>query len=466
MTDGPIVIEALAWLESGHYGKAAESLLALAKSSPQNARAHHFAGIANWRRGWPRTDVEPHLSRSLELAPDDSVFNHNVGAVYATYGNIAEAEVQFRKAIALSPDYVEAYFNLCNMIKVKADEPALVKMRSLYAAGRINKTDREFLCFALAKAYDDIGDGEAAIRFCLEAKYLSNRSFDMKALNRDVAEAKSVLTKPALAHREGRGHPSQQPVFIVGMARSGTTLVETILSRHTEINVAGETRLMDDAESEGLKRAQQQPSFSGSVHAMLAHMSDAETLRQGNHILQQIKAHAEKPSYSRFVDKLPRNALRLGVISQIFPNARIIYMRRHPLDCCVSNLFHRFAGEAYAYNMITVGKYYRALSDIMDHWQKVLPMPILTVQYEDVVQDLESQARRLIDYIGLDWQDTCLTPEKSDREVRTASVWQVRQPINKNSTNRWKKYQPWLDPLIESLGGMEWIEAEFQGRKI
>lgn len=464
MSDDDIVNAALADLEKGSYGKAAETFLALSLTSPENARAHHFAGIANWRRGWPRGEVEPNLLRSLELNPNSPAFFHNYGAVLSTYGQIAESETQFRRAIALAPDYVEAYFNLCNMIKVKADEPALIKMRSLYAAGRISKSDREFLCFALAKAYDDIGDGQAAIRFCLEAKWLANRPYDLKALRKDVAEAKIHTTKAALVKRDGRGHRSLAPIFIVGMARSGTTLVETILSRHTEINVAGETRLMDDAEAVCLKIAQNDARFKGGVHAMIAHISDAEMHKQGSHILNQIKTHASNPNYSRFVDKLPRNALRLGLISQIFPNARVIYMRRHPLDCCASNLFHRFSGEPYAYNMITVGKYYRALSEIMDHWRQVLPIPILTVQYEDVVEDLEGQARRLIDFIGLDWQEACLTPEKSDRDVRTASVWQVRQPVNSLSTNRWKKYQPWLEPLIESMGGMEWIEQEFLNR--
>lgn len=452
--------EALSLQDKRQYGAAAAAFTAILESEPENPTALHYLGVVNWQRGLAREQCDPHALKALSLKPLDPIFNHNYGSMLSTYGDLAKAEAHFRQAIASAPNYIEAYYNLINVMKVKADEPVLPKLRDFYAAGTISKLQREYLCFALAKAYDDLGEPETAIRFCLEANYLAARTYDIAAAIGQLKEMEALMTRKSLAPRPGRGDPSEQPVFIVGMPRSGTTLVETILARHPQINPGGELRLMDDIEAAGLEKARLVPGFTGGAQAMVGLMSDADVKAHGANAISLVKMYASRQHYSRYTDKLPRNALRLGLISAVFPRARIIHVRRHALDCCVSNLFQRFQGEQHAYNMITLGKYYRVTAGAMEHWKKVVPLPILDMRYEDVVADLEGSAKRMVDFIGLPWDPACLDPAKAVRTIKTSSLWQVRQPIYSQSAGRWRRYEKWLGPLIQVLGGMDWIEND------
>ncbi len=464
MTDR--LAEALRLHEKNQYGAAADILTSILASEPDNPAALHYLGVVNWQRGLPREQCESHALKALSHKPLDPIFNHNYGSMLSTYGDLAEAEARFRQAIASAPHYIEAYYNLCGVIKVKADEPVLPKLRDFYAAGMANKLQREYLCFALAKAYDDLGEPETAIRFCLEANWLAAKTFDVAGVAGQIKEMQACMTKKSLAPRPGRGEPSDQPVFIVGMPRSGTTLIETILARHPQVNAGGELRLMEDIEVDGLEKARLVPGFTGGAQAMVAQMPDAAARAYGANAIRLVKMYASREYYTRYTDKLPRNALRLGLISAVFPRARVIHVRRHALDCCVSNLFQRFQGEQHAYNMLTLGKYYRLTAAAMDHWKKVLPLPILDVRYEDVVADLEGSARRIVEFIGLPWDAACLDPAKAVRTIKTSSLWQVRQPIYSQSAGRWKRYEKWLGPLIQVLGGMDWIENDaMAGRK-
>jgi hypothetical protein len=188
---------------------------------------------------------------------------------------------------------------------------------------------------------------------------------------------------------------------------------------------------------------------------------DRDWLRTNAEIwMQHVKARAKR-SFKIVTDKLPENAVRLGLIKRLFPNARVVHVRRHPLDTGVSNFFQRFSsGQGFSTRLDWIGTRTRQVADSMEIWKRALDLPILDVSYEKLVADPEPEARRLVAFAGLDWTDACLTPEKVTGSVRTASQWQVRQPINVASVARWTRYEPWLGPMIEAMGGMSWVEKE------
>ncbi len=177
-------------------------------------------------------------------------------------------------------------------------------------------------------------------------------------------------------------------------------------------------------------------------------------------VLNRLQHAAGRP-VSVFSDKLPENSQRLGLISLLFPKARVIYVRRHALDCCISNLFQRFAlGHGFAFRQDLLGERYRQVAETMQLWKQALDLPIMDVSYEALVSDPEPNIRRIVAFAGLDWDDRCLTPERAERRIMTASQWQAKQPINRKSVDRWRAYEEWIQPLIEALGGLDWIEAE------
>ncbi|HFC04475.1 MAG TPA: sulfotransferase, partial [Rhizobiales bacterium] len=209
--------------------------------------------------------------------------------------------------------------------------------------------------------------------------------------------------------------------------------------------------------------AKAQLGFKGQANGFLPLMPEAHLKSAAQTCLKMVEDRANGKQFVRFTDKMPQNAFQLGLIALMFPNARIIHVKRHPLDTCISCFFQRFrVGHNYSYQLNWLGQYYRHYSMTMDHWRKVLPLPMLEVRYEDLVQEPETYSRKLIEFVELDWRDDCLNPQDADRSVMTASRWQVRQPIYKSSLNRWKRYEPYLDPLIESLGGWDWIDRQLK----
>jgi len=198
----------------------------------------------------------------------------------------------------------------------------------------------------------------------------------------------------------------------------------------------------------------------GGRNAMMLDL-DRDWLRAKAEIwMQHVTSRARRP-FKIVVDKLPENAVRLGLIRRLFPKARVVHVRRHPLDTGVSNFFQRFSsGQGYSTRLDWIGIRIRQVADSMEVWKQALDLPILDVSYEKLVADPESEARRLVAFAGLDWTDACLTPEKAERSVLTASQWQVRQPINTASVARWTRYEPWLGPMIAAMGGMAWVDKE------
>ena len=451
---------AAAHLRASRFIEAANECEAILKQSPEQPDALHFLGLAKWQIGGNADEAAGLIERAMAKAPNQSAMHHNLAAILASAGNLERGETHYRKAIELNPDYAEAYFNLSGVIKLKSDDPLIPGMKAIYAKPDVSDLNREFICYALSKTHDDIGMYEEAFHFALEGSRLRNPEFDIDGFQRAIVELRQEISAQALKPASGRGNPTQAPVFIVGMPRSGTTLIEQILSRHTEVFAGGEMQLIGSFHQAMQGMARKQLGYKGADFGFWKQIPDELINSAGAGILQYLKSRAGSMPF-RFTDKMPRNAFHLGLIALVFPNARIIHVRRHPLDTCVSCFMQRFRdGQEFTFRLDWLGQYYRSYSTVMDHWRDVLPLRMHEVRYENLVADPEAGAREIISFAGLEWQDVCADPSAGDREIRTASRWQVRQPVYKTSVERWTRYQDYLDPLIDALGGMEWIQQQ------
>jgi tetratricopeptide (TPR) repeat protein len=389
--------------------------------------------------------------KAIALGPRHAMRHGNMGVALQEIGRLDEACRAFKNAIALAPQSGRFYRHLADCKRFTIGDPALAAMQSLAAGmASLPEEDRRQLLFALAKAFADLGEHEQSFGYLLEGNMLRRQQIDYdeaKVLGQ-FARIQAVFSRELMAERGGIGHPSPVPVFIVGMPRSGTTLIEQILACHPQVFGAGELRDLDDAAA----RLSGPDSAPGAFPEIVASLPD-EVLRQfGARYADAARARA--PLAEHVTDKMPLNFFYVGLIHLALPNARIIHASRDPLDTCVSCFATLFTGEhRVAYELGELGRYYRAYEELMEHWGRVLPDGVLLqVRYEDVVADVERQARRIVAHCGLAWDDACLGFHGSRRPVRTASAAQVRRPIYHSSVGRWRPYGQLLRPLIEALG--------------
>jgi hypothetical protein len=323
-------------------------------------------------------------------------------------------------------------------------DPDVAAMEALLAEGeRRPLPDRTSAHFALGKAYLDMKDAARAFPHLHAANRQKRATFhyDSAATDRWMRSIASTFTPELMARLQGMGAASELPVFIVGMPRSGTTLVEQILSSHSQVTGAGELSAM-----------RRVVEAHGTLPDMLHTLSADDAQRMGHAYLNHIEPLAQ--GRLRLVDKMPGNFLYAGLIPLILPGARIVHCRRDPVDTCLSCYTKQFGGEQqFAYDLTELGQFYTYYQRLMAHWAEVLPADrFIEVDYESVVDNLDGEARRLIDFLGVPWEDTCLQFHTNRRVVRTASVNQVRQPIYKTSKGRWQPYAEHLRPLLDALG--------------
>lgn len=448
----PTLIEA-AWqlVAARRFEEASQQARQALEREPDNASALACAGMAEWELGHPVTDCIALLQRAVELAPAVGAHRHNLGTLLASMGDMAGAYASFGAALRIRSDDTMAFYAMTQNHRFTEPEPVIDEMLALYGSGMLRRTALEFLCFGLAKVYADMGNRARAMHFCIEANWLADRPYD-RARERRRVQALIDIAGSAALPVVAQPVDGPAPVFIVGMPRSGTTLAEAILARHPAVLALGETPLMGQVEQE-LRQAAR-GSLANLNAAMLAPRAD-----QAMHAMAGRSTAATRV----VVDKTPDNAFRIGLIAALFPNARIVYMRRHPLDCGLSNLFTRFtAGQGFAFRQADLGERIRQTAEVMAAWKAATPLPILDLSYESLVADPEGQSRRLLDFVGLDWHDACLTPEQDRRQIHTASQWQVRQKINTASVGRFVGYREWLSAMIEAMGGESWVDLETQ----
>ena len=391
--------------------------------------------------------------RAIALDPNLAEAQATLAQGLAELGRYDEAVSALARAIELAPDRPRFYYYWGHITRWATDDPRFAALEALaQKAGTMPLADQVDLNFALAKAYADCGDIERAFRRQIEGGALQRRlvAYDEAATFREFDALCRALDKTWVARRQGVGEPSPQPVFIVGMPRSGTTLVEQVLASHPQVRALGERVAFNDA----IAQLCGTPVLPSALAHRAAQWSERELRRLGALYLDAVRRGAPAGA-ARLVDKLPANFQFVGLIHAALPKARIIHTRRDPVDTCLSVFSILFAGPAqpYAYELGELGRYYRAYEKMMAHWREVLPEGVmLEVQYEELVDDFERQARRIIGHCGLEWDEACLAFHKTKRPVRTVSHAQVRQPLYRSAIGRPQPPRALLRPLLEALG--------------
>jgi len=415
-----------------------------------NPKAHALLAGIHTEMAQPAL-AEAEYERALQLKPDSGDALLGLGHLCTENGQLARARELFQRALASKPDDIAARIHLVQNDKVSADDEHFAALRAEEEKMAEFSDNRKIsLHFALGKCYDDTGDADRAFEHYLAGCKLKRAkfSYDPAAAARQFVELEEIFSKDFIDRLRGSGDPSDKPIFVLGMPRSGTTLTEQIIASHPDVFGAGE--LPDLLRIAHRKTHPDVETFP----ANLAHLDTATLRAWAEEYLACIMQRA--PQAKHITDKMPANFFAVPLIHLMLPNAKIIHVKRNPVDTCVScftRLFHR--KQEHTYDLAELGRYYADYARLMDHWRRVLPAgAFYDVQYEAIVADMEGEARKLLDYCGLEWNAACLDFHKTQRQVRTASVVQVRQPIYATSVERWRKYEKFLGPLLEELGDL------------
>lgn len=374
------------------------------------------------------------------------------GHALKTANRTADAVAAYRRAIALNPGFGGAWWSLANLKTVRFDAADIEAMRVQLRRDDLDDDARLHFEFALGKALEDAGDHADAFAHYARGNALRRGQLPYDAaLGRErTRRAIRTYTREFFAEREGAGCAASDPIFVVGMPRAGSTLIEQILSSHPQVEGTMELPALIAITRE-LRQRDGNPETT-SYHDVLSGLDRAELEALGRDYLRRAQPH-RREGRPLFIDKMPNNFAHVGLIQAILPNAKIIDARRHPLACCFSNFKQHFArGQAFSYGLADMGHYYADYVALMAHFDEVLPGRVHRVIYEEMVADTETQVRALLDYCGLEFDDRCLRFFENERAVRTASSEQVRRPIYREGLDQWRHFAPWLGPLEEALG--------------
>jgi tetratricopeptide (TPR) repeat protein len=469
----------------GRYGDSENLLLRALELAPSFHPARHNLAVVYYRQN-KLEECLRELDLLLEIDPNDPNYRNlqagalsrvgDVGRSIAVYEKILaeypnqpkgwmsfghalktagrrdDGVAAYRKAIQQEPSLGEAYWSLANLKMFKFDAAEVEAMEAALDRTDISVEDRFHLHYALGKAFEDAKVYDRSFEHYAEGAKLRRTQihYDADEVAAQTDRAVRLYTPSYFAERKGQGCPAQDPIFVVGLPRSGSTLAEQILSSHSQVEGTAElpeighiARLLADRKSRD-----QASKYPDAV----AELSPERLRELGELFLERTRIHrrTDKPL---FIDKLPNNFGHTGLILSILPNAKIIDARRHPMATCFSAFKQHFArGQNFSYELTDLGRYYADYVRLMDHFDRALPGRVHRVIYERMVADTETEVRRLLDYCGLDFEPACLRFYENDRAVRTASSEQVRQPIFQDAVEHWKHYEPWLNPLKAALG--------------
>lgn len=415
-----------------------------------NARSAHVqVNLANVQaRSGRHEEAAASYRRAAELNPGSPAPWLGLGNTLKTIGRQAEAIAAYRRAATLLPGHSEAWWSLSNLKTFRFEDAEVETMQAQLASTRLSPEARAQFSFALAKALEDRGEYARAFELYAAGNRARRALEQYDPVQTEVIHERirKVFSADFLARFAGAGDPDPAPIFVVGLPRSGSTLIEQILASHSMLDATHELpeggRLVQRINRERKDRVVYPEAvldFDAGGWAALgrAYLEETRKYRRGA---------------PRFVDKMPNNFASIGLLALALPNARFVNARRHPLDTCLSCYRQLFArGQPFTYDLTELGEYYLEYEKMMAHWHAVLPGRVLDVRYEDVVADLAGQSRRLLDYCGLPWEDACLRFWETERAIRTASSEQVRLPIYGSSVNYWRHYERQLAPLIEIL---------------
>ena len=369
-----------------------------------------------------------------------------------TLGATEAAVAEYRAAVAARPGYGEAYWSLANLKTYRFTDEEIGRMRTAEAAPATAAVDRYHLCFALGKALEDKGEFAQSFEYYSNGNALKRAAsgYDPEQLEAGARLQRQVCTRELFARHAGSGSAAADPIFIVGLPRSGSTLIEQILSSHSAVE--GTQELADLPRMVNGLQGREGPQGHALYPSILERMTAEDCRRLGEQYLRDTRPY-RVTGRPRFIDKMPNNFRHIGLIHLILPNATIIDVRREPMACCFSNFKQLFAqGQTFTYGLENIARYYRNYVELMRHWDEVLPGRVLRVHYEDVVDDLEGNVRRILQHCGLELEPACLAFHRTARSVRTPSSEQVRQPIYRDGLEQWRHYERWLEPLRADLG--------------
>ena len=437
--------------------KVEEAAAATARALALDAGNHDAVNLMG-RIAFERGDLDAslaHYRRALALKPDLADAYNNMGNVLKELGQLQEAQDAYLQALRLDANVAGVYVNLADSKKFKPGDAHLAAMEALAAKTEgLSKNDRMQLDFGLGKAYADLKDYRRSFKHLLAGNKAKRESivYDEPSTFALFDRIEEVFTRELIAKKSGGGDPSAMPIFVIGMPRSGTTLVEQIIASHPLVYGAGELQTLND-----VILTVRGPDGYTILYPEFVPALDGPALRQiGARYVAELRVLAAKNGQANaayVTDKMPSNYYFAGLIALALPNAKIIHTIRNPVDTCISCFSKLFSAEQnHTYDLGELGRYYKRYERLMGHWRRVLPAGrILDVRYEEVVADLDGQARRIIAHCGLPWNDRCLSFHETERPVRTASATQVRQPIYNSAVGRWRVYEDHLGPLLSAL---------------
>jgi len=434
--------------------KFAEALLqaeALLARDPDNPIFQSLFAIESMQAGHYEAALDA-FDNVLAKLPNDPATLTSRGHALKTFGQSDEAIASYQAALRAAPHYGDAWYALANLKTYRFSDSELRNMETVQQSGDLTFMSRVHIAFALGKAFEDRGDHESAFRNYQVGNALKQKQtrYTTGQMQDEFDAQKRYCTPDLIRTQSGNGCPAPDPIFIVGLPRAGSTLIEQILASHSQVD--GTLELPNILSLAHRLRGRNLVTDRNRYPRILADLSGEELRALGEDYVENTRIHRQGAPF--FTDKMPNNFRHIGLIHLILPNAKIIDARRAPLDCCWSGFKQLFAeGQEFTYGLEEIGQYYRGYVDLMDHWESVLPANrILRVQHEDVLDDLEAQVRRLLDYCELPFESACVDFHKTDRAVRTASSEQVRQPINRAGQDQWRPFEPFLAPLKNALG--------------
>jgi tetratricopeptide (TPR) repeat protein len=421
--------------------------LRIAPSDPEARflRATILAGLGR------HDEAVPIFRELISETPQRNHLRIVLGHSLKALGRADEAVHAYRDATSGQANVGDAYWSLANLKTFRFSDDEVERLRVLEALPGPGLPDHAYLCFALGKALEDRGDYGGSWAFYERGNSLvrAKSGYRPEAIEENTRRLLEVCSEEFFADRTGAGAAARDPIFIVGQPRSGSTLLEQILASHPDVDGTQELheipRIVSELQGQGSNRGgARYPDLLPSLDPFLFE-------RLGRRYLDETRVY--RRGRPRFVDKMPNNFRHIGLIHLMLPNARIIDIRREPMACCVSNLKQLFArGQEFCYGIEEIARYYRTYLELMRHWDRVLPGRVLRVSYEDLVEDLGANVRRILAYCGLEYDPACLESHRSRRAINTPSSEQVRQPLFREGLSQWRHYDSWLDPLKETLG--------------
>jgi tetratricopeptide (TPR) repeat protein len=423
----------------------------LEKLDPHNATYRNLKAVILVKIGGYRESIEIY-AEVLKAHPEHPKLWLSYGHTLATAGREQDSIAAYRKSIQLAPHLGEAYWSLANLKTFRFSAEEKLAMQAQLARTDLSEEDRFHFDFALGKALEDDHRYAESFDHYLSANELRRprSNYDAKDMSAFVRRSKELLSQEFFEARAGFGAPSPDPIFIVGLPRAGSTLIEQILSSHSSVEGTMELpdMIMIVESLAGKPKGSEEPKYPG----VLGTLSAEDCRKLGEDYIERTRIQ-RKTAKPRFIDKMPNNFSHIGLIRLILPNAKIIDARRHPMACCFSAFKQQFAeGHRYSYSLKDTGRYYRDYVELMDHFDRVIPGKVHRVLYERMIEDTEAEVRRLLAYCELPFESACLRFYENERPVRTASAQQVRQPIYRDGVEHWRHYEAWLEPLKAALG--------------